>query len=404
MRKQIVALAGWVALVGVLMAAGRPGIVRTKDGSAYDGQVEEKEDVVAVTVRGIQTSIPRERIASITYGDFEQRWTADYEKLDEKDAAGRIEIGRRAFDERRYDLAERALKDAIAIDPNNADAAELLRLTLIQKRLEKSPTAGGNTSNGNSGTTGTTGSARSSQYTTLTPEDIQVIKRKELSEGDTRVNIGFKNGVLKKYHDADPNTGMNYTQFQRQPNVVKALMIIRNGGELANDVEVNSDPASLLAFRRDILPLVLTGCATSACHGGNNDSTKVFAMITPASSNAEIYTNYYVLQSYKKNVSEGMVEGLLNPTNALMIDRLNPAQSLLLQYGLAAQNADHKHPTVRGYNGIFSRGREDPKYKTVENWISSLGKIDPRYDIDFTLKRRGDAEATPTAPTTAPAE
>jgi hypothetical protein len=117
-----------------------------------------------------------------------------------------------------------------------------------------------------------------------------------------------------------------------------------------------------------------------------------------------MYTNYYVLQSYKKNVSEGIVEGMLNPTNALMIDRLTPAQSLLLQYGLSAQSADHKHPSVRGYNGIFTRGREDAKYKVVEGWISSLGRIEPRYDIDFKFQRRAaaDAEAA-NPPATAPA-
>lgn len=404
MRNRIVALVSLMAMVGLLIAAGRPGVVRTKDGGVYDGEVEEKQDVVAVTVRGIQTSIARENIASITYGDLETRWNAAYAKLDEKDVKGRIELGRRAFDERRYDLAEKALKDALAIDPNNAEAAELLRLTLVQKRMEK------NTGTG-TGSTGTGTSpdgvrnAQSQQYTALSPEQIQVIKRAELSEADTKVNIGFKNNVLKRYHDADPNTGMNYTQFQRQPNTLKALMVIRNGGkDLAKDIEINNDPATMLAFRRDVMPIVLSGCATSSCHGGNNESTKEFGLITPAPSNADVYTNYYVIQKYKKNVSEGVVEGMLNPTNALMIDRLSPEQSLLLQYGLPVQNADRKHPTVRGYNGVFTRGRDDPKYKAIENWISSLGKVDPRYDIDFTFERRGNAAEPTPAPATAPAK
>lgn len=406
MLKRIMVLAGLIGTVGLLMAAGRPGVVRTKDGGIYDGQVEEQQETVKITVRGIQTTIPRENIASIVYGDFETRWNTDYEKLAEKDTKGRMDLAKRAFEERRYDLAEKALNDTLAIDPNNADAAELLRLTLIQRRLEKSTAPASDSKSTPPGSTSPQ-TATPSSYNTLSPEQIQIIKQGELSETDTRVNISFKNNVQKKYHDTDPNTGMNYTQFLRQPAVVRALMIIRNGGdELAKDVEVINDPATMLAFRRDVLPIVLNGCATSSCHGGNNESTREFALITPAAGTPEVYTNYYLLHSYKKNISSGSLEGFFNPEQAMMIDRLNPAKSLLLQYGLPSQLVDYKHPNVRGYNGIFPRGREDPKYRTIENWINSLGKIDRKYDIDFKLQRRSATGAPPflpTTPSTAPA-
>lgn len=406
MLKRLMALAGLIGMVGLLMAAGRAGVVRTKDGSVYDGQVEEQQETVKVTVRGIQTTIPRESVASIVYGDFETRWNNDYEKLSEKDAKGRMELAKRAFEEQRYDLAEKALNDTLTIDPNNADAAELLRLTLIQRRMEKNTSASDTgASTPSPGSTSQTPSV--APYNTLRPEDVQVIKRAELTESDTRITISFKNNVQKKYHDADPNTGMNYTQFQRQPAVVKALMIIRNGGEdLAKDVEITNDPATMLAFRRDVLPIVLSGCATSSCHGGNNESTREFALITPAAGTPEVYTNYYLLYSYRKNIASGSVEGFLNPEQAMMIDRLNPSKSLLLQYGLPSQMADYKHPTVRGYNGIFPRGRDDPKYRTIENWITSLGRIEKKYDIDFKLERKSAASQTPSIPlppSTAPA-
>jgi hypothetical protein len=407
MRRAIVAMAVVLVSATLVWAAGRPGVVRTKAGGVYEGSVEEKENIVTVNVRGIITNIERENVTTITYGDFESRFTEDYAKLKPDDAKGRIAMGRRAFDERRYDLAEKALRDAQQVDPNNAEAAELLRLTLSQKRLE-SGTPGANDPGSTGQTPGTPGTtANTSPWKTLDPDQINKIKQGELSRADDKTNFRFENNVLKRYHDSDPNTGMNFTQFSRQPNYVKAQMIIRNGGELAKDVVVTSDPQSMLTFRREVMPIVLQGCATAACHGGANDSAKVFAMISPSPSVADAYTNYFVLHKYKKNVSEGVIEGVFNATFAPMIDRLTPDQSLLLQYGLPEQNADRKHPVVRGYNGIFSRGRDDPKYRTVVNWISSLDKVEPDYKIDFKLERRDPTPTTPppaTEPAPAPVE
>lgn len=403
MRRSIVAMA--VVLVGATLvwAAGRPGVVRTTAGGVYEGTVEEKDNIVTIDVRGIITNIERDKIASIVYGDFESRFNDDYAKLKPDDAKGRIAMGRRAFDERRYDMAEKALRDAQQIDPNNAEAAELLRLTLSQKRLERNNPPGGNPA-GNSGQTPTTPGtpANSSPWKTLEPEQINKIKQLELSRADEKANFRFENNVLKRYHDSDPNTGMNYTQFARQPNLVKAQMIIRNSPEMAKDVIVTSEPQTMLTFRKEVMPIVLQGCATAACHGGANPSSKVFAMISPAPGVADAYSNYYVLHKYKKNVSQGALEGVFNATYAPMLDRLTPDKSLLLQYGLPEQNADHKHPLVRGYNGIFPRGRDDPKYKTVSDWINSLDKVDPDYKIEFKLERRDPAPAT-TPPASAPA-
>ncbi len=394
MRKTLIATATVLLAAGLVWAAGRPGIVRTKDGSVYDGMVEEKDDTVTINVRGIQTAVPRERIDTITYGEFEDRWNEAYAKLAANDVKGRIQAGRRAFDERRYDLAEKALKDAQAIDPNDPEASELLKLTQNQRRLEKSTT--GSETTGNSGTGTPPVGGTTAGWKTLDAEQIDKIKRIELSDSDRKATVRFLNNVLKKYHDSDPNIGMNFTEFSRQPSNVKALMIIKNGGDLAKDVEITNDPETMLNFRKDVLPLVQQGCATSACHGGNNDASKAFAMITPSANSAEVYTNYYVLHKFKKNVSESAVEGMFNATYASMIDRVHPDSSLLLQYGLPEQNADHKHPKVRGYNGIFNRAKEDPKYKTISNWLSSLNRLEPEYKIDFKLERKDAAGASPT--------
>ena len=99
MRKALIATAVLMA-AGLVLAAGRPGVVHTRDGVVYDGTVDERDDgTVVVNVRGIETAVPRESIASINYGDFETRFNEQYAKLDKNDVDGRLALGRKAFDQ-----------------------------------------------------------------------------------------------------------------------------------------------------------------------------------------------------------------------------------------------------------------------------------------------------------------
>src|SRR5690349_3224404 len=61
----------------------KPGVVRTKEGQTYDGDVDEKDaDTVVVNVRGIETRIARDRIASIDYaGGTQTDFNAQLAKL-----------------------------------------------------------------------------------------------------------------------------------------------------------------------------------------------------------------------------------------------------------------------------------------------------------------------------------
>src|SRR4051812_24017026 len=77
----------------------KPGVVKTVDGQTYNGEVEEKVETVNVTIRGIATAVPRTKIASITYpeaGGYDKEFNDKLAKLDKKDAAGRLALGREA--------------------------------------------------------------------------------------------------------------------------------------------------------------------------------------------------------------------------------------------------------------------------------------------------------------------
>jgi len=412
MRKSLFAAAAVLAMAGLVWAAGRPGVVRTKDGGAFDGLVDEKEETVVVNVHGIDTTIARDNILSISYGDFESRWSEAYGKLEKTDEAGRITAARKAFEEHRYDLAEKALRDTLAINPNNAEAAEMLKLTINQRRMER--TAGANSTGeqpaATPSTPGTAPVKTPGQWNTLTPAEISHVKQLEVRPDDGKVRFGFDNNVRKKYYDANPQLATQYhtyNDFIKESQSVQAEMIIKDGGDMAKDVRVVNDPEVIVTFRKNVLPLVLQGCATSLCHGGNDQAAiSKFALISPAADNAAVYTDFYVLTTTKVNANKGVIANVTSggPDWQYMVDRTHPSDSLVLQYGLPDSMADKKHPHVAGYNGVFTKGKTDPKYAAIANWVQSLSPIAPDYGISFKLERNAPAAAAPTTtPSTQPA-
>ena len=384
MRKWIIG-AAVCAMAGLVFAAGRPGLVKTKNGTLYDGTIEEKEGGISVNVRGIETVVPRDQVESITYGDFKTRWTEAYDKLAADDAKGRVAAGRRAFDERMYDLAEKAARDAQTVDPNSAEAAELLRLTQTQRRLERNSTA--NPDNGGPARPQQPAVKPAGQWTLLTPEQINRVKQTEFKATDSKLRVNFKNNVRKKFYDASPNLDISYADFLKLPQAEQADRILRSGApELAKDVEINNDPESILLFRRDVLPLVTQNCATSGCHGGPNAEASKFALVAPATDNASVYTNFYVLKMKSMPVETNGELG--KPNRAAMIDRNRADDSLLIQYGLPETNATFKHPQVASFVPLFRNGPSDPRITPVRSFIAALNPIESDAGIDFKLQRQ----------------
>jgi hypothetical protein len=81
------AAAAWL-IAGVVMA--RPGIVATRDGNKYQGDVNEKTDSVVVTIHGIDTTLAKSTVDSITYTDsFDTEYANRMSKLAAGDVNGR---------------------------------------------------------------------------------------------------------------------------------------------------------------------------------------------------------------------------------------------------------------------------------------------------------------------------
>src|SRR5688500_13965935 len=94
-------LAGAMVVTCLLAASlwAKQGIVKTKDGLIYEGDVTEKDDRITIkTKSGIETGIDRRLVEEITYAEnvqaqFDERMA----KLAENDVEGRIALARWAY-------------------------------------------------------------------------------------------------------------------------------------------------------------------------------------------------------------------------------------------------------------------------------------------------------------------
>jgi hypothetical protein len=246
----------------------------------------------------------------------------------------------------------------------------------------------------------TTPAGAANERRLLSVEDVNLIRQQELKPNDAGVRLTFQGDVKRRYAAAH---NMSFAEFNRLPPVQQALAIIENGTvDMRRQVRVASDPSSLAEYKRAVQPVVLSGCATSACHGGPGGAGLV--LFSPADTDPLAYTNFYILQKYTKQMPPPLPA--LGPVTARLIDRGHGEDSLLVNFGLPASLAVYDHPLVGGKplpTAVF-RNKEEARYQQVVRWMNeTLRTIEPNYGIDYEIPGTAAARATPAAPATAPA-
>jgi len=367
----------------------KPGIVHTKNGQTFQGDVDEKEDKVVVDIRGIRTTIDRANIESIQYTKgVEEDYQARLAKLDAKDVKGRIELAHWAVGQGQYRLAQDALEKALAIDPNNKEANDFLDLVTRQMRLQHNAGADNNaTPDRNTGANAPNAPAsKRPQRNLLSESDINTIRLLELKPTDPMRGIRIDPAVRNQFLTT---TGMSLQQFNAMRPAEQAVTIVKQGSaDMRAGVHVLSDPVALAEFKTRIQPTILPNCATSGCHGGTPRGG--FMLYSPADTDAVTYTNFYILTQYAKKVDSsnpaapdsGAFGG---PAQRKMLDRLQPAQSLLAQFALPAGDSQYNHPAVAGFRPLFLN-KNDARYRTLINWLGTvLVNVQPDYGIQYEL-------------------
>ena len=384
------------------LGAGKPGIVRTRDGQTYIGEIDDSgAESVSVTARGISTAVPRDRIASVEYSeDFEKSFRERLGKLPADDVSSRLALAREAYDRRQYFLAREAAAQAQQIDPNSADAADLLNVIQSQIRLERQQQQQQQQQPGGAaagaGAPGAAPATQPAQPRLLSPQQINAIRQAELRPEDSGVRVRFDRDVKRRFMEYTSRTPQEINSMTVNDLVQKILS--EGTPEMKRDVLILNDPPSMFQYRRMVQPFVLQNCATTGCHGVAATQAQKVSLIMPADSDAAAYTNFYILQNYRKKLDTGG-DNIFGRGELRMIDRQAPEQSVLLQYGLPGAIAEWDHPDVPGFHPPY-RGLNDPRYQQVRNWIGqSLVAVPPEYGFEFEPQPRAA-----TQPATAPAE
>lgn len=368
-----------LCLSSVLLA--RQGVIKTKDGQTLEGDIDDTHpDGVYITIHNVQTTVHRSDIASITYAkDPRQEFNERMGKLGPADIKGRLDLARFEFEQGHNDLAREAVESAQKIDPNNRDAADLKatieREMALKPRDAGAPAAPATPAPAANAAAPTTG--QTARY--LSARDVNAIKQKEMRP-DENLRVRFDNDVKRRYLALGVKQPREFNS--ETPSQQAQDILATNDPKLAEDVIILSDPETMATFHSKVQPAILAGCAAAGCHSSEKGGDFI---LYPNSTEPNVwYTNFYIIQNYTKKV-QGVdrFPGGQGAAQRGMIDRAQPDQSLLLQYGMPPNLAAFAHPEVSGYRPVF-RSPQDARYQSVLNWIQSLNPVKPDYGIKFT--------------------
>jgi hypothetical protein len=355
-------------------AVGQNKVVTLTNGSQVEGQVTRTNGQYEVRLpSGIVTVFPADQVVSI---EDAERPEDEFEKrkaeIDPKSPDDHYRLAQWAFDREMYTAAREELKTALALKPDYERAQLLLRQ--VEARLQAQTQPSAVTRPTGQGPAGLGPDMRASWL--VDQEDIYRIRRAEL-RGDDRVVIKYRNDVIERFirrmegyaefeQENFSDTFRGYSDLRQTRYILRELD--NPQASLARDILIETDPQFMVDFRSRIWPMVARHCASANCHGGNRvvGNLRLFNI---AGRNERIdYTNFALLDGY---VTGGV----------RMIDRDRPEESLLLQYTLPEDQAQHKHPTK--LTPVFP-SRRSAAYQRVEEWINELnGPPHPRYDLDY---------------------
>jgi hypothetical protein len=393
-------LTGSVALCVLLLASAllaRPGVLKTKSGDVYKGDITDDGDHYTITADKVQTPVSKQDVESIYYpGPIDDQFNKRLAALDPNDAPGRVKLARFAFANGKNDLAARALNSALQIDPNNQEAQDLLKTVNAQNDMQHkhdADAAGSAAPTDDAPTAPGMASPMAIPKRLLTPADINSIRQHELKPAED-IPISIPPETRRKFA---ANIGMNYNDFNAMAPADQLALILQKGdAKTKAAVKIARDPQSIMDFKRLIQPMVLRNCATGNCHGGPAGGKFILYNNT---DQASTYTNFYIMEQFamKSTANSGFFGG---GGERKLIDRGDGAHSLLVAFGLPAGQGDINHPKIpnTGFNGIF-RSRDDRLCQQAIDWMDNgLTLIEPDYGIKYTPP----TVVAPTPPTTAP--
>ena len=91
-------LGGLCSLLLASVCSAQPGIVKTRDGQTFEGEITETADQVIIERKGIKVTVEKSDIRSISYSNsVEQEYQRRLARLTAYDVRGRLELAQYVF-------------------------------------------------------------------------------------------------------------------------------------------------------------------------------------------------------------------------------------------------------------------------------------------------------------------
>lgn len=388
-------LTGVVALLAILLAApgaaARDVVVIRTDGSRVEGElVADSDEQIVLMVEGVRTPIARADVQRV-----EEKMSVDAvyrqrrEALADDDLEGRYVLAYWLYEQKAYGPAMAEVTSLRAAFPEDRRVASLIKVIEERMKLRRrgEQDAGADMAAPAEGAAPAPGRPELDKHglpaRRLTAEQANLIRVLEVDLGD-RPNIVIPPKTIDAFLDrfgsevAELRGNTNQRRFRGARGEVQLGTMFRLAQNypgirsLYKDVMVTRDPPAMQTFRTRIhRSYVLNYCATRSCHGGA-EAGRLFLFTAKPSSVETVYTNFYILDAYRG-------EGRFN-----MVDRQEPANSMLIDYGMPRSEARVPHPEVRGWRPRL-RSRTDSLAKTIARWVRQLQPLRPDYMIRYVI-------------------
>lgn len=364
-----------------------------KDGSVFQGLLIRKDDKEFVLeIAGIPATFKAEKVERTR----ELRPVLErYKEL--RDAAApadfeqRIALIRWLADRRQIELAFAESELLLAKNPKNIAVEKLveelrLRVDMIAKGPAEAPKPAPAPSSDPSPLAIPAG-VNPTEFPFLTDPQVALIKVFELDlTRDPPPRVLFPRDAAAKMleeYSSSPLVPASREEkdalLRHDPLELVQLMFRLRARSYYDKVRVLDQPEPMRRFRDDVHKVtLLTGCATSQCHGGREAGRLVFSTFRPT-TDTTVYTNYYILNSYRTAAGQPL------------IDWEKPEQSLVYQLALPREVARFHHPVVLKDGKDQWRpaltGSEDVRAKAMVDWMKSAYRPRPDYSLDYTPYR-----------------
>jgi len=349
--------------------------VKLKSGETIIGEIVEQTPEGIKVKRPLATVFyPKDQIVSIEpLYDVKEDYADRLSKLKKDDFEGQLALGQWALENKLYPEAVKHLEEAVKL--KDEDRARLLlrqakaKLEEAQKAKE-TPSKGGSESGSSAGGEGTPFNMKNM----VSNDDIQRIRMAELADDD-RMTVELRKNVVDRFLEQFRGQGefekkgkdAEFRSWSAARQAKYILDLVSADDPLRSDIIIKSDPSSMREFRSGVWRWMSTSCAAATCHGSakGQGGLKLWN-VTGRNDNVD-YTNFLILDSFQTK------------SGLQVIQRDDPEDSLLLQYGLPDSQAKHRHPKEK--SPAFA-SKTLPLYEQTLKWIKSLkGPPPPEYGL-----------------------